>query len=175
MTISFARAYSLVARGAAGLACDDEGVALGPMPLVESVSDASGRRCYRMRSAEEVTQAFRLAYGSAPDEIERYRRGLAEVTQLLAAGEGAQARIQAVLLAVPEIAPEGMAKLAQAATHCERTIPTGRTSHTTPLAFPKAANGRVTKAGNPRMRLSIRQRAGRTMCSRGRNALLTRI
>jgi flagellum-specific peptidoglycan hydrolase FlgJ len=34
---------------------------------------------------------------------------------LLAAGEGAQARVQAVLLAFPEISPQGMAKLAQAA------------------------------------------------------------
>jgi hypothetical protein len=62
-----------------------------------------------------VAQAFRLAYGSAPDDIERYRRGLDEIARLLTVGEGAQARIHAVLLAVPEIAPEGMAKLAQAA------------------------------------------------------------
>ncbi len=115
MTISFVRAYSLVPRGAAGLACDDDGVALGPMPLVEAVSDTSGRRYYRVRSAEEVAQAFRLAYGSAADEIERYRRCLDRITQLLSAGEDARARIEAVLLAVPEIAPEGMAKLAEAA------------------------------------------------------------
>jgi len=36
------------------------------------------------------------------------------VTQLLAAGGDAQARIQTVLLAALEIAPEGMAKLAHA-------------------------------------------------------------
>ena len=42
MTIAFARAYRLVPRGAAGLACDDDGVALGPMRLVETVTDASG-------------------------------------------------------------------------------------------------------------------------------------
>jgi hypothetical protein len=31
MTISFVRAYGLVPRGAAGLACDDDGVTLGPV------------------------------------------------------------------------------------------------------------------------------------------------
>lgn len=44
MTIAFARAYRLVPRGAAGLACDDDGVALGPTTLVEAASDPSGRR-----------------------------------------------------------------------------------------------------------------------------------
>ncbi len=66
MTIAFARAYRLVPRGAAGLACDDDGVALGPVQLVEAVTDASGRRSYRLRPAAAVTQALRLAYGSAP-------------------------------------------------------------------------------------------------------------
>ncbi len=120
MTIAFARAYSLVPRGEAGLACDDDGVALGPVRLVEAVADPSGRRRYRMRPASEVAEALRLAYGSTPDEIERWRRCLARVTQLLTAGERAQACIQAVLLAFPAVAPEGMAKLARAAA---RTCP----------------------------------------------------
>ena len=63
MTILFTRAYGLVPRGGAGLACDDDGVALGPLPLVEAVGDASGRRLYHMRPIEEIAQAFRLAYG----------------------------------------------------------------------------------------------------------------
>jgi hypothetical protein len=101
MTISFARAYGLVPRGAAGLACDDDGVTLGPVALVEAVSDAPGRRCYRMHPAAEVAQAFRLAYGSALTDIDRYQRSLARIAQLLSACEGVRARIEAVLLAVP--------------------------------------------------------------------------
>ena len=66
MTIAFARAYSLVPRGGAGLACDDDGVALGPVRLVDGVPDASGRRFYRTRPEPEVAQALRLAYGYAP-------------------------------------------------------------------------------------------------------------
>jgi hypothetical protein len=49
MTIAFARACRLVPRGAAGLACDDDGVALGPVRLVETVADAAGCRRYRPR------------------------------------------------------------------------------------------------------------------------------
>ena len=115
MTIAFPRAYRLVPRGEAGLACDDDGVALGPVRLVEAVIDQSGRRSYRVRPASEVAQALRRAYRPPPDEIERRRRGLARIARLLTDGERAQACIRAVQLAFPEIAPAGMAKLARAA------------------------------------------------------------
>jgi flagellum-specific peptidoglycan hydrolase FlgJ len=85
------------------------------MPLVEAFGSPSGGRSYRLRPEPEVTRALRLAYGHEPEEIERRRRGLARVAALLDAGEGVQARIEAVLLALPEIAPENMAKLAHAA------------------------------------------------------------
>jgi hypothetical protein len=116
MTIAFARAHRVVQRGAAGLACDDDGVALGPMRLVEAVIDAAGCRSYRLRPAPEIAEALRLAYGSAPNEIERCQRGFARIAQLLTAGERAQACIHAVQLAFPEIAPAGMTKLARAAS-----------------------------------------------------------
>jgi hypothetical protein len=115
MTIAFARAHRLVPRGAAGLACDDDGVALGPMRLVEAVTDAAGCRRYRLRPAPEIAEALRLAYGSASNEIERCQRRFARIAQLLTAGERAQACIHAVQLAFPEIAPENIAKLAHAA------------------------------------------------------------
>lgn len=116
MTIAFARAFSLIRRGAAGLACDDDGVALGPMRFVEAVIDPSGQRFYRMRPMPEVTQALRRAYRSAPDQIERVGRGLARIARLLTAGKQGQACIRAVQLAFPEIAPEAMTKLAYAAS-----------------------------------------------------------
>ncbi len=46
MAIGFARTYTPVPRGGPGLACDDDGVALGPMPLVEAVADRSSRGSY---------------------------------------------------------------------------------------------------------------------------------
>jgi hypothetical protein len=63
-----------------------------------------------------VAQALRRAYGYAPDKIARCRRGLADIARLLAAGERAQACIRTVQLAFPEIMPDGMAKLARAAS-----------------------------------------------------------
>ncbi len=113
MTIAFARAYRLVPRGAAGLACDDDGVALGAVTLVEAAIDPSGRRFYRIRPGAEVAQALRLAYGYAPDKIELCRRGLADIAQLLTAGEQARACIRAVQFACPEVLPDAMAKLAR--------------------------------------------------------------
>lgn len=117
MTIAFARAYRLVPRGEAGLACDDDGVALGPVVLIETEKTGTfGPRSYPLRRGAEIEEALRLAYGFGPHEIERSLRGLVEIVRLLNAGERAQASIRAVQLACPEIAPDGMAKLAQAAS-----------------------------------------------------------
>lgn len=115
MTIPFARSFCLVARGGAGLCCDADGVALGPVPLVDAVAGASGRRSYHLRPMSQVARAMRLAYDAASDDIERWQRGLAKVAELLTAGEIAQAGIRAVLLAFPEIEPAAMAQLGCAA------------------------------------------------------------
>jgi len=112
----FVRCYGLVQRGGPGLACDDNGLALGPIALAKTVRDTTGQRQCRMRPCDDVVRALRLAYGPVADPVvERWCRGLAKVTELLARGEDAHARIYAVLLGFPKIAPEGMAKLAQAA------------------------------------------------------------
>jgi len=174
MTISFARAYSLVPRGAAGLACDDDGVALGPMPLIEAVTDASGRRCYRICPEAEVARAFRLAYGLTPDEIERYRRGLARVTRLLGAGEEAQARLEAVLLAAPEIAPEGMAKLAEAAA-LRKANPDWPDQPRNPAGTLEGGRWTSEEGERGRIRMFSRPRRKRTMSKPGRSASLTRM
>jgi hypothetical protein len=111
------RTYSLVPRGGPGLACDYEGLALGPITLAKKIGDAAGNRRYRLLSLEDVVQAFRLAYGPIPDAvIERRCRGVARVTQLLAGGADALARIHAVLIGFPQIPPDGMAKLVAAAS-----------------------------------------------------------
>ncbi|MGH7047252.1 MAG: glucosaminidase domain-containing protein [Stellaceae bacterium] len=86
------------------------------MRLVEAVAEPAGRRVCRMRPAAEIGQALRLAYAAPPDAIERCQRGLAAIARLMNAGEQAQAAIRAVQLAVPEIAPKAMVKLAQAAS-----------------------------------------------------------
>lgn len=112
----FICSYGLVARGGPGLACDEDGLALGPVTLAKIGRDAAGQRSWWLHPDHEIAEAFRLAYGPTPDRlVERWCRGLGKVAELLARGEAAHARIYAVLLGFPEIAPEGMAKLAQAA------------------------------------------------------------
>jgi hypothetical protein len=116
VTRPFQQTYSLATRGNPGLACDDDGLALGPAILAKAVRDAEGHRRYQSRPAEDMAQLLRLAYGPVPDRVMgRWCLGLARVTQLLAEGEAARACIHAVLLGFPEIAHEGMAKLAHAA------------------------------------------------------------
>jgi hypothetical protein len=84
--------------------------------LAEAACDVSGRRRYRMRPSAKIVETLRLAYGPMADHItERRCRSLTRVMELLSAGEDARARIHAVLLGFPEIAPEAMAKLARAA------------------------------------------------------------
>ncbi len=109
--------YSLANCGNPGLTCDDEGLSLGPAILAKVVRDAEGHRRYRLRPPEDMAQLLHLAYGPVPDRVMgRWCHGLARVVELLAAGEAARACIHAVLLGFPEIAHEGMAKLARAAS-----------------------------------------------------------
>jgi hypothetical protein len=64
-----------------------------------------------------MVNALRLAYGSVSDAVtERRCRGIVRVSQLLESGEDALARIYAVLLGFPEIAPDRMTKLAAIAS-----------------------------------------------------------
>ena len=152
MTIFFTRAYRLVPRGGAGLACDDEGAALGPMRLVEAVDDGSGQLCYRMRPAAEVGEAFHLAYGSTPDEIQRYQRGLDRIARLLTAGE---ARKRALTRCCWRSRRSRLKvwRNSEMPRHCETLIPAGPINRATRLAFLGAASGQVipTTAGRPRM------------------------
>ena len=67
-------------------------------------------------AAAEVAQALRLAYGSAPEEIERCRRGLGPIARLLTAGEGAQHASTRCSSLSRRSSAEAMAKLAHAAS-----------------------------------------------------------
>src|ERR1700678_2377050 len=117
MNAPFARTFRSSPRGGAGLACDDDGVALGPVSLVEAFRDEAGKLRFRAKPLAELGKAVRLAYGEAGDDmIARHHRGLSRIAELLAAGEGTRARIHAVQLGFPDIGGDGMAKLARAAT-----------------------------------------------------------
>lgn len=111
------RTFSLVARGGAGLACDESGLALGPIALSRKLYDPHRGVQYRLLPLDEMKQVLRIAYGSVHGAVtERRCRGIARATQLLNTGSDALARIHAVLLEFPEITPDGMAKLAAVAS-----------------------------------------------------------
>jgi hypothetical protein len=104
----------LAPRGGAGLSCDKDGVALGPVVLVAAQKTASGKARYRLRSAEELKKTFALAYGpKPPGTFARWHEGLNRVAEALDQGQAVLAAISAVQLGLPEIAPERMDKLAR--------------------------------------------------------------
>lgn len=115
MTSLFGRQHRLAQRGGAGLVCDEAGLALGCVTLAAIEEDAGAGRRYRVKPADEISRALRLAYDAQPETTERYSAGLQRVVALLEAGETGRAGVQAVLLGLPKISPKGMAKLAAAA------------------------------------------------------------
>ena len=100
-------AFRLVSRGAHGLACDDEGVALGPLPLIDR-----DRGHYRLRPPRDLRRGLRLAYPDAStDWHERRIEGLQRVADALETDNPVRARIVAVQLGFPEFAPAVIANL----------------------------------------------------------------
>ena len=116
MTPAFATMYRLNSRGDAGLACDEKGVALGPIALVDALS-SNGKCVYRPRPAEEIARALALAYGPfAADDLARRLSGLDVAARALEAGDLAKAGIATVLLKLPALTAEAFAKLAREPT-----------------------------------------------------------
>lgn len=108
--------FRLGERGGDALACDARGVALGPIALIE-VAKAAGRRVYRMRPAEEIARTLALAYEPfSADDLARRLSGLDTAARALEAGDLALAGIATVLLKLPALSREALAKLAQEPT-----------------------------------------------------------
>jgi hypothetical protein len=114
MTSSFPPMYRLSARGGVGLACDEQGIALGPVILVEALAAGPGR-VFRPRPAEEIARTLALAYDDlAPTDIARCLARLDVAAKALEAGDLAKASVAAVLLKLPDLSVDGFAKLAAA-------------------------------------------------------------
>ena len=113
MGLSLQRSYRLVTRGEAGLACDKEGLALGPVDLTWVRMDTDGVRRCEVRSPGEVGQILRTAYGPQPDGvISRLHRGLSRAAAAIEAGNLGRAGIEVVTLGFPDLSPGAMTKLA---------------------------------------------------------------
>ena len=110
------RPYRLVSRGGAGLACDQDGLALGGADLARATREARGAARCDVRSPAEIARILRAAYGPQTDaEVLRVHRGLCGTAASIEAGYLAHAGIEAVMLALPDLTPEALAKLAEIA------------------------------------------------------------
>src|SRR5690348_10768310 len=104
--------YRLTARAGVGLACDEQGIALGPAVVVEALAAGSGR-VFRRRPADEIARTLALAYDDlAPPHIARCLSSLDLAAKALDAGDLANASVAAVLLKLPELSVDAFAKLA---------------------------------------------------------------
>jgi len=105
--------FRLTERGGDGLCCDRRGIALGPVALVEA-ANANGRRVYRLRPAEEIARALALAYDPfTPDDLARRLSGLDVAARALEADDLAKATVATVLMKLPPLSADAMAKLAR--------------------------------------------------------------
>jgi hypothetical protein len=107
--------FRLTKRGGFGLACDAAGIALGPVVLVELTEERRRHfyRLYRRRPVAEIIHALTLGYGpiEASDLTARLA-GLEVATNALNHGDMARASVATVLLKLPPLSREALAKLA---------------------------------------------------------------
>src|SRR5262249_42708412 len=132
--------FRLEKRGGDGLCCDTRGVALGPIALVEA-AEANGRRVYRVRPAEEIARALALAYDPfTTDDLARRLSGLDVAARALEVGAMAKAAVATVLLKLPPLSAEAMAKLAGDST-LKKYNPYHKPAHS-----PEGTGGQFTDA-----------------------------
>ena len=104
--------YRLVPRGEPGLTCDTEGVALGGIPVAWRSGDDEASTGWQVCSPDEVGELLKRAYGPQQRAVvDRCHRGFRRAAAQLEGGDLALAGIEALMLRLPEIEAEGMAKL----------------------------------------------------------------
>ena len=137
MEVALQRSYRLTTRGGPGLSCDDGGLALGGVDLARLRRNAEGAARCEVRPPAEVGQILQAAYGPQSDaSVLRLHRGLRRAAAWIEAGDLGRAGVEAVMLGLPDLAAEAMAKLAviadlakdgDTAWQTEPRIPTGQT------------------------------------------------
>ena len=113
MALEPRQTYRLVSRGDPGLTCDSEGAALGGIPIAWRCESEDGMSRWQTRSPDEMGDILQRAYGLQRTEVvNRCHRGLRRVTTHLEAGDLPLAAMEALMLRLPIIDADGMAKLA---------------------------------------------------------------
>jgi len=104
--------FRLFPPGGPGLSCEADGVALGDVRLIRGSSN-EGERRFEVRSAADLGEILRLAYGAQPaDVVQRCHRALNRAAAQLEGGDLALASLEAVMSGFPDLAPPALAKLA---------------------------------------------------------------
>jgi len=156
--------YRLVDRGGPGLVCDESGVALGAVSLVLVGASARNLRGCDVRSPAEIDRIMRAAYGPLPEDvIQRLHRGLLRTAGWLEVGDLGRAAVEAVMLRLPNLTLDAMAKLARIADLEKGGAAwarLGRTNRASRRPKQLEANGRPTAAAR-RCQLSPRRRRTR--------------
>ncbi len=133
MNLPFQSVFRLTPPGGAGLACNEAGIVLGNVRLV-NMSASGGVTRAETLPLEKLAHVLRLAYGQqTPDAVAACYRGLRRAAAHLEAGDLALAGIEAVSIRLPALAPaalvrlEGLAELRKggAAWQDEPRIPAG--------------------------------------------------
>lgn len=110
--------YKLAKRGRVGLACDREGVALGPAHLVWPTRNDNGRLVFRAASPKWLVEVLKAAYGPGFDPEISYRtKKLAFIAQALTEGQLTQATIGTLHLQLPELTLDAAQRLASLAKY----------------------------------------------------------
>jgi hypothetical protein len=115
MQDAFKSVYRLSKRSEAGLTCDEKGVALGPIALVERAHGKN--QAFQVRPTEEIARTLALAYGplTVADYIRRVT-GLNIAARALNDGDLALAGIATAFLKLPKQSPDAFAKLSADST-----------------------------------------------------------
>jgi hypothetical protein len=110
---SILQPFRLTPRGGSGIACDESGVALGSADLVRVHRSLDGGVACEVRPPCEIGDILRLVYGPQPEAaVDRIHRGLCRAALYLEGGDLGRASLEAVMLGLPELAPDALAKLA---------------------------------------------------------------
>ena len=99
-----------------GLFCDERGVFLGGVPLLERVFDHTGTECLAPRPADDLSREFGVLYG-LPVNMAGKQSGLSTIANALNRGNLTLARIASVQMQLPDLPRfsamnENIAKLA---------------------------------------------------------------
>jgi hypothetical protein len=110
----FGKTYRIVPRGASGLACDEAGIALGPISLVKKCTQSNQ---YEILNDRDLAETLVEVYGAISiEKFEAIKGGLRAVMRALEKQNLALASIAAVHLGLDEFGIEGYRRLAKLAT-----------------------------------------------------------